>query len=191
MTANPATIAGCEALAVRSWLTGLIVTGIVAIIVECQNMGSDFNGHKFVVECTAAQYIIYHPPPNGVPANVRSFYKKQCSDECTDPRNGSAIQHKSNNLQHKNSKLEDKNRRLKGENKALKNEKSKPEKAIYKHVNKTLDLEKLEDKNRKLQDKIFDLEPTPKKNTIFSCNNCSSNISSTSSKRRQLSFPLY
>ncbi|KAF9326913.1 hypothetical protein BG006_009718 [Podila minutissima] len=82
-----------------------------------------------------------------------------------------AIQHKSSNLQHKNSKLEDKNRRLKGENKALKNEKSKPEKAIYKHVNKTLDLEKLEDKNRKLQDKIFGLESTKASATMRTVGN--------------------
>ncbi|KAF9318474.1 hypothetical protein BG006_003189, partial [Podila minutissima] len=80
MTTVPATIIGCDTMGVRSWLTGLIVSGIAGIIVECKNMGSDFNGHKFAVECTVAQYIVFHPPPNGVPADVRSFYKKQCSD---------------------------------------------------------------------------------------------------------------
>ncbi|KAI9232126.1 MAG: hypothetical protein BYD32DRAFT_441218 [Podila humilis] len=55
-------------------------------IKACDSVGSDFNGHTSAMNCDAASYLAFHPPPNGVPADVRSFYKKQCSDECTDPR---------------------------------------------------------------------------------------------------------
>ncbi|KAG0345882.1 hypothetical protein BG005_001067 [Podila minutissima] len=84
--AVPAAPAVCSSTAA---MLGLKITiGVIwaFAIKACDNVGSDFNGHMFAMNCDAASYLVSHPPPNGVPADVRSFYKKQCSDECNDLR---------------------------------------------------------------------------------------------------------
>ncbi|KAF9928538.1 hypothetical protein BGZ67_006939 [Mortierella alpina] len=77
--------ATCAASGAWGWLAASWMALIQVATYECNEVGQDFTGHMFAERCWAAEYIVHHRPPS-VPTSVSSFYRKQCSDTCTNPR---------------------------------------------------------------------------------------------------------
>ncbi|KAF9946085.1 hypothetical protein BGZ72_000703 [Mortierella alpina] len=85
-SAPPPVNAACYTGPVLAWFGTQILALSIAAKYECSQIGQDFNGHLFADHCFAAEWLMKNKPPGGVPAGVSSFYRKQCSDTCTNPR---------------------------------------------------------------------------------------------------------
>ncbi|KAF9145336.1 hypothetical protein BGX20_006947, partial [Mortierella sp. AD010] len=65
----------CLGSGAMSWFAGLFSSCMTTAIYECDQIGQSFTGNYHDVRCYAAEWVVHHPPPNGVLTDVKNFYK--------------------------------------------------------------------------------------------------------------------